>query len=363
MPSSISSSDVAISSSDVAAEARAPARHTPLLDRWVWIVLLLIFASLEIFTRTWLFSASKDFRRFRSYPERARVLSEAPRGLRIGLIGNSATDRGVDARVVEEALDRAGKPARADLFVADQSRIDTWRFVFERFFAAPGLRPDLVVVTFYEDDLEDGNPIEIGRLAQFFTTVHDWPEVMSVNLHHVDDGVTFVLSSGWATFAASDRVRERLLETLVPDFRSHSERVNDVLFEHQRRRGPAGRSTRTPSFVALRRLLDRAAETGIGLCFVAYPTLDAAEGSRYELSPGLLEVLQNAGAGLLDLRSVPALGPEYYADDVHLTEPGRQIYSRMLGGALASAIVDEGGSRPSQPGERAGSAARARCSR
>jgi hypothetical protein len=344
MRSSTSSSDVA--SAGVSAPAATPAR-TPLLDRRVWIGLLVIFAALEIFTRTWLFSVSKDFRRFRAYPARARALIEAQGALRVALIGNSATDRGVDARIVEGALAAGGRPARADLFVADQSRIDTWRFVFERFFAAPGLRPDLVVVTFYENDLEDGNPVEIGRLAQFFTTVRDWPEVMSVNLHGLDDRASFAISSFWATFAASDRVRERLLAALVPDFRAHSERVNGVIFEHEHRRdrpaaldgAPGAVAARAPTFVALRHLLDRAAASGVGLCFVAYPTLIENGRAPYELSPGLPEVLHGAGAGFVDLRGLPILRPEHYADEVHLTEEGRAIYSRAFGSALAHAIA------------------------
>src|SRR3954471_8748041 len=144
-----------------------------MLARRVALGVVLFLIALELFTRFRLFEMSKDFRRFGSYPARARTLVETTGPVRLAFIGNSATDRGVDARVVDATLAGAGRPARSDLFVADQSRVDTWRFILERYFAAPGLRPDMVVVTFYENDLEDGNPVEIGRLAQFFTGVRD----------------------------------------------------------------------------------------------------------------------------------------------------------------------------------------------
>jgi hypothetical protein len=330
MPSSTSSS-----------EALSPARpgRAPLLDRKVWLGLLVLFGLLEVFTRTRLFSMSKDFRRFRTYPERAEALVAATGVKRVAFIGNSATDRGVDGRVVEGALGAQGVATKADLFVADQSRIDTWRFVFERYFAAPERRPDLVAVTFYENDLEDGNQVEIGRLAQFFTTVKDWPEVFAGSVHGLDDRASFVLASGWATYAASDRIRERVMEAVVPGFKEHSERVNQVIFRHERARS-APVEARPATFKVLGRLIARAAERGIKLCFVAYPSLPnegtLAEGQMpYELPEALRETLRAGNAPLIDLRRVPVLKPEHYADEVHLTDAGKQLYSQFFGEALA----------------------------
>jgi hypothetical protein len=307
----------------------------PLLDRKVWLGLLIFFAALEIFTRVSLHHRSKDFRRFAGYPAKAAALVAAGGAQRLALIGNSATDRGVDPRVVEAVLARRGHPTAAELFVADQSRIDTWRFIFERYFAGPGRNPDLVAITFYEDDLQDGNAIEIGRLAQFFTTLGDWPELGRVNLRTIDDRASFAISSFWASYAASDRIRERLLEVLVPRFRDHSERINEITFQHERQRRRPDAAPAAPRFQALERLLDRAAERGVKLCFVAYPTLVMGGRLPYELPPALLELLRARGAPLIDLRHVPGLGPEHYADEVHLTEAGRAHYSAALGEALA----------------------------
>jgi hypothetical protein len=336
MPSSTSSSE----------PVPSPARpgRMPLLDRRVWLGLLALFVLLEIFTRTRLFAMSKDFRRFRTYPERAQALTESTGAVRLAFMGNSATDRGVDPRVVETALGARGVTARADLFVADQSRIDTWRFMFERYFAAPGRRPDLVAVTFYENDLEDGNVVEIGRLAQFFTTVKDWPEVFAGSVHGLDDRASFVIASGWATYAASDRIRERVMEALVPGFREHSERVNQIIFRHESARAaPAAAAPHAPSFQVLGRLLARASERGIPLVFVAYPSLlnqgELQEGQMpYELPPELLATLRAGGARLLDLRRVPGLRREHYADEVHLTEAGKPLYSQAFGAALATVL-------------------------
>ena len=322
-------------SSSTSSSDRAP--WVPLLSRKVWLGLLVFLGALEIFTRVSLHDRSKDFRRFGGYPAKAAALVATANAQRIAFIGNSATDRGVDPRVVEAALARNGRPAAAaELFVADQSRIDTWRYIFERYFARPERNPDLVVVSFYENDLEDGNPIEIGRLAQFFTTIRDWPELFRVNLRTLDDRASFVISSFSATYAASDRIRERILPALVPGFRDHSERINEIIFQHeQQRRQRRVEAPTRPRFAAVERLLDRAAERGVKLCFVAYPTLVAGGRSPYDLAPELLALLARRAIPLIDLRNVPGLGPEFYADEVHLTEAGRARYSAALGEALA----------------------------
>ena len=325
-------------SSSTSSSDRPPDRApwVPLLPRKVWLGLLVLLAAMEILTRVSLHDRSKDFRRFAGYPAKAAALVATANAQRIAFIGNSATDRGVDPRVVEAALARHGRPTAAELFVADQSRVDTWRYIFERYFARPERTPDLVVISFYENDLEDGNPVEIGRLAQFFTTIRDWPELFRFNLRTLDDRASFVISSFSATYAASDRIRERILPALVPGFRDHSERINEIIFQHEQHRRQLRPAAPTrPRFAAVEALLDRAAERGVKLCFVAYPTLVTGGRSPYELAPELRALLARRGIPLIDLRNAPDLGPAFYADEVHLTEAGRARYSAVLGDALA----------------------------
>ena len=67
---------------------------------------------------------------------------------------------------------------------------------------------------------------------------------------------------------------------------------------------------------------------------MAYPTLIDGPGLPYELPPELLATLRAAGTPFIDLRRVPTLRPDLYADEVHLNEAGRTPYSQALGEAL-----------------------------
>lgn len=310
---------------------------------WRWqvpLTLLLIFGSAEIVTRTRLFNTSKDFRRFAGYPEKARHL-EAADGVRVALMGNSATDRGVDLTTLHQTFAANGARVTADLFVADQSRINTWQFMLQKYFVTPGLHPDWVVLTFYEDDLQDGNAIEIGRLAQFFTTVRDWPAVFALDLPEWSQRIEFMLSSFWATFAANERIRERALEAMIPDFRDYAGATNSTIYAHNRRRfGPAAAAQARSTTYVLERLLRTAREHGLRLAFVAYPTRLDAGRQPYAIAPQVKATLDAAGAPLLDLRHVPGLeGGALYDDEVHLTEAGRVPYSKALADALTPLLT------------------------
>ena len=329
MPNDPSSSS--ISSSD----SRAPRLRTAQHLRAAFIVgacVVATLAALEVVSRVVLVQASKDLRRFRSYPETAHLLTEA-KAFRVALVGNSATDRGVDIDGLTARLSAPlGRPLRADKFVADASRINDWYHILDRYFWRPGRQADLYLVTFYEDDIEDGNAIEIGRLAQFFTTISDWPGVFDVDLPALGDRIEFVVASGWASFAFRSRMRERALEAVVPRFRPFATAVNDVNVGHLRRRAPA---TAGPvGYRALDRLLAAARAHASRLVFVAYPTPD-----WYEIPTDGARRIAEAGMTLLDLRSLaPDLQPRHYADDVHLTPEGATIYSRRLADAVGAMI-------------------------
>jgi hypothetical protein len=294
--------------------------------RWLLIVGMLIAAllALEVVTRWKLFSASKDLSRFGTYPERARALASAP-GKRVAFVGNSLTERGVDAKQFESIAN-----VTSDLFVADGSHVNTWYWMIERHFWKPALKPDLIVMNFYETGLEDGKRIELGRLAQFFVEPDDWMQVFKNDVTELEPRVELVLSSFWATYAVRDRIKDRTLG-MIPGYKRYTERMNDRNFQHETKqmRAPHVASTRH----ALARLCERASEKGTPLLFVAFPS-QGEHKPAYDVPRETRAIIEKNGHLYLDLRVVPELKPEHYTDAVHLTPEGRAIYTRILGDEL-----------------------------
>ncbi len=295
------------------------------------LALLVVFAGLEAVTRTVLFPRSRDFVRFAAYPERAATLVAEP-GLRIAFVGNSATQRGLDpGRFVAALPNPANRPVHVDLFVADASELNTWHYLVKESFWRRDLNPDWFVIHFFGHGLEDGNRPEIGRLAQFFTHADDWPELFADDLPSLSDRAEYLLSTTWATFAARDRIRARVLNALVPDYKDFAEEL------HARRHHAPPPSVER-SCKVLERFLAAAKAHGNRVCFVAFPLLKPGAAEPYAISPEVAERIRGAGMALLDLRHVPGLHAEHYADDVHLTPAGAVVYSGHLSRAIAPII-------------------------
>jgi len=306
-------------------------------NRFLAVALLVALITLEAVTRLLLYPASLDFVRFASYPARARDLVSQP-GLRVALIGNSATEEAVDLAWVKADLQAKGLgPVDLDLFLADGSGITTWRFMMERYFWRPGLKPDLFVLTYFESRLEDGSEDDIGRLAQFFTTPADWPELFRTDLKNLSERTEFLLSSGWATYAARARIKDRVLALLVPGYKEFTFGLNGAALHHSQRlaehAAPPSRQYR-----ALNRTLNRAREAGTPICIIAFPMRRTTNQPPYGIDPELKRVAEVGGANFIDLRVMPELGFNDYRDPIHLQAPGRAKYSRRLTEILAAEL-------------------------
>lgn len=306
--------------------------------RRVALVTLILFIGLEIGTRTFLFSASKDFSRFRDYPRRARKLVEQP-GLRIAFIGNSLTGCGISGPMFEKSLtDKIGGPVNADVFTADASKINTWYYLINRYFWQPRNKVDLLVIPYYETNLADGNRIELGRFAQFFVTMRDWPEVFRHDVTSASQRLEFVVSSFWSTYAARARIEERVLSLTVPHYQQY------VTWLHQSASHTDALSlkpTAPATHTMLQRLLDRARANGTRVVFVAFPTIIPGQPRselQYEIHPDAKRIIAENGMDLIDMRHTPDISLDMYTDDIHLDARGQAIFSKLLANELAKRL-------------------------
>jgi hypothetical protein len=292
----------------------------------------------EVFTRTVILRTSKDFVRFHKYPAHAQTLTESP-GTTVAFIGNSLTQRGVDVNAISEHLKQQGvNNFRADVFVADSSKINTWHFLINQYFWKPKRQPDWFVVHFYEKNLQDGNDVEMGRLSLSFMDTSDWSTAFQLEARDPAQKIELMLSSFWATFATRDRIRERVLGLAVPKYKDF---VSENQGRLQRAKAPGEtRKPKAPEYRALARLIETAKKNHARICFVAFPTQpQGQEAPPYAIDPALPALIQREGMVFIDLRKIPGLTPKHYADDIHLTPEGARIYSAPLSEALRPVLA------------------------
>lgn len=288
-----------------------------------------MFVILEIVTRAVLFPMSGDYVRFATYAKRADTLVNQP-GIRIALVGNSATEEGVDPILLKSMLEQnVPGPVHVDLFLADNSEVSTWRAIINHYFWRRANKPDAIVITFSDNALEDSDRVEWGRIAQFFTNVSDWTELFRLDLTSNTSRIEFLVSSVWATYAARNRIKERMLTLAIPDYRRYGTTLNDLNRRYANQSNEEV-SAKRGTYRVLSRLLERARAEQVQVVLVAFPTRN----SRYTIGPKIQKLAHLTGAGVLDMRQYVKLTSRQYRDDIHLNAEGRAIYSEQLGKAV-----------------------------
>src|SRR5437870_5193900 len=318
------------SSSEAIGEAvAAPARATRIA-----LVLLVVLCGVEAFARLELVRMSKEFEQFRSYPRMAGELAHRS-GLRIALVGAWIVHEYIDTGLLTDRLRAATRvPAHAESFSADHSYVNTWYFMLNHYFWQPGNRVDLVVVPFVGPSLYDKNEIEIGRLARFFTSVEDWPEVLGTDLATTAERADFLLSNFWASWGARERMQELVFTRLFPNYKAYA-REQQNLFLAQQFANPR-RARKARSLVALERLLRTAREHATPLCFVVFPTQRADWNQQPYAEPRRL--IEASGVPYVDLRGGADVDTSIFADLVHMNLDGRTLYTGLLADALAPVL-------------------------
>ncbi len=177
----------------------------------------------EVGTRQALVPVSRDLDRLSSFPDRARSLAAAP-APRIVFIGDSVTDRVELERIKAEWEAATGDSLAVDKFVAYNSNLATWYWMSEQYFWKRDLKPDLIVVTYYDEmGLADSQVLDVGNLARFFTDADDRPTLFEHDLKTFRQRADYMLSSVSLAYAMRDRIRVRTIH-LIPRYKAVCQR-------------------------------------------------------------------------------------------------------------------------------------------
>jgi hypothetical protein len=280
---------------------------------------------------------SRDLVHIRGLPGLARDLAQQP-GRRILFVGNSLTRSDVDeATVVQELAARGVKGVHLGRMHPDASTLAAWYYGFKKHFVHPGQKPDVLVVDFAYNNLQD-QPVNAATLGGLYTDAADIPEAFASEVTGFGDRVEFLLARCSMSFLDRSRVAPRLFDQLVPHYRAGTERVRK-----------AAQATRAAAELPvthrrLEKLLALTRANGIPVIFVAMPIA-----IPYEIDPRARAVMEQAGVTLVDARVVPGLTADSFTDSLHLDLAGSVIFSRHLAGLLAEPLQQALAAKPARP--------------
>jgi hypothetical protein len=290
-------------------------------------LVLLVLLGCELVVRTREQYLSLDLKHIGEIPAISQNIAAGQGLLRVLFIGNSMTRYGVDTGTFEREMQAQGiGPLRVEKVFPDATGLPDWYYAFKHYFVDAGHLPDVLIVSFAARDLQDDYAVEPTRLARYYSSSRDIPEVFSRDVLDFDGRVEFLLSSISSSFANRTRVRTRVLDALVPDYRETAQQLNRDM-----NRGQSVKAASAPhTYVRLERLIQLASQRGVRVIFVAMPLREA-----YTLDPLVRKTVEEGGMTFVDCRDVAGLGRESYLDEMHLKPEGAAVYSQFLAHQLA----------------------------
>lgn len=268
---------------------------------------------------------SKDVEHLQSFGKLAKQFAQAPAGHpKFLFLGNSLTRYGVDETVFADAFTEVtGETPFPLKIVPDNTAVADWSYVFRNQFTQANRSPDVLVIGFEGGHLRDAPSRHADRLAQYYCTWNDWPELCSRDLPDFESRAAFVLEKSSAMVGNRDRVTRRALDTLIPGYRAGMDRINGSL---------KGHSATTPiiTYDRLRVLIEAAQQHHTRVVLAAMPVPE-----HYEFDAGLLELVREKQIELLDLRHIDEMEPAMFFDGLHMDAAGAKVYTRALVKRLA----------------------------
>jgi hypothetical protein len=295
----------------------------------------LVLAAYEISVRRAEVALSTDVRHIYELPDIAdRLHASGPP--RVLLLGNSLTGRGVDVEIFRGELAARGADGIACAKAApDATTVSDWYYALKNHFAARGRAPEVVIIGFGNGHLPDDRAVDPRALGRYFCRLSDIPELFRHELFTVGQRSQFVLSYLSAGFGNQDRVKKRVLDVIIPDYRRGSRRINalNLAGEAAAEAEQNPQAEYHPTFQRLRRLMALLRRHDVRGIFVAMP-----KPGRWEPEPGLPEAVVDGGMTFVDCRKIRGLTRRQFPDGMHLGREGATIYSRALAARLAEPL-------------------------
>lgn len=297
----------------------------------VWFVVLAVLVATEVTMRGALTHLSQDLVHIQQIPESIDRLSvgEEPRLL---FLGNSITREGLDLSELKTELDSV-KSLTIEEIYPDDTAITEWLYGYIHFLDLPKNDLELLIICFAEDQLQDRPTIDVRRLAYNYS---DWSTTLATfqdESFTLDQKAEFILARLLVSFANAERVQKRIMDYLIPFYRSTARRINSSLVNPVT--DSEARPLTYPTYRRLQKLLDVLEARDVDLMVFAFPV-----GKSYEIDSGLEQMLQKNSVSLVDARHVAGISPENFPDGYHMDKFAAKLMSRVVSTQIKDWLKD-----------------------
>lgn len=281
----------------------------------------LAFSVVELGIRAIEDNLSIDVKHIHAIPSIVASLDRKP-APHVLFLGNSLTRASVHTEAIAEVWPEA--PSMARIHPDDTTLLD-WHYIYQRYFGKEKPRPNLIVVSFVQSQLDDSQEIHVDRMGSHFAGFQFAREAFEHDVHETGDRIEFMLAGAFRAMANRERVQNRVLAS-VPGYKELANAVNHGV---RAKAGTPASRPGPPLYTRLHRFLAAAGARGDKVLFVAIPLP-----RPYKVAGELRDAIQEGGASLIDMQGVEPLTRQDFPDGYHLSEEAAPRFSRALGRAI-----------------------------
>jgi hypothetical protein len=261
---------------------------------------------------------SNDLVHIQQIPARIERLS-AGSGTRILFLGNSLTREGINRELFERKLAETTAVTVEEVY-PDDTAIVEWLYGYLHFVDQNKKQLDVLLICFAEDQLLDRPSIDVRRLASSYSDANTTALIFQQELLSFDQRAEFMLARAWMSFANAERVQKRILDNLIPYYRSSARRINSTFVKQG-----STKQRDQATYRRLHQLVAAAKSQDIDLIFFAFPV-----GNDYDLDLKLRQQLLASGASLVDARHLAGISLENFPDGYHMDEPASRLMTEHV---------------------------------
>jgi len=267
-------------------------------NRLVNIFLIIIcFASFELLFREVAPLLSGNIKQIYAIPDIANEFTKKNNS--VLFLGNSLIGNAINLNSFDN---QANLNMPSYKVVPDATSLWDWTCIIKNNFINKERLPQVVVLG-YAWDHEEPVP---SRLGSFFCNMSDLPNLINMGMNRSSSIFEFLLSKLSRFYAMRETIRKRILDTLVPNYRTYTRAINNE------------RNKNT-----------RVKHTNIKPEDVVMPiTYD------YDLDEQFFSTITENGGTVLDYRKLDAIDDSMFRDPIHLNQRGNKVFTSHLANDL-----------------------------
>lgn len=299
-------------------------KHT---EARVVLSLLALLAALEVMFCISGHHLSHDIENIREISRTAKTLAAAP-PQRVLFVGNSITQAGLDPALFAAEAKQHGADPQLSIYTAypDSSHATIWDYLLDRYFIEPGQLPEDVVIVTGRVHLLDA-PTNQAQLGAYYVSWSDVPYYLRHDAPPADSMIEFMLGKSLTLMTLRNRVSPRLFNVLLPYYQENWFILNRAAMKGALVAKPDTQSEAPTTH--LKHLVQSLKQRGVRLTVVAAPMPHP-----YVLHRSVAAALAQEQIDVVDLNPIPGLTAEHFADEDHLNNLGKEIFTRALSAAL-----------------------------